>query len=261
MGRAVSTRKRRHGKAAPAIAALAIASVAALCFFLLSRANEASAPRREAGTHASMEAKSGTAAKGSPGAAIAAPDRKTVFGAAAPAGDAPYNVPKEHNAPRTDEKTAKADTPGVKAKNLFDNDVENLLAAVSEPDGEFAMPFPQCDLSVEEILSYLKRPVLVYGDDDEKTVAVKELTTVAKTEALEYISLGGTFNQYLRDRIAVLNEEAAQVEEIRLEMVRIFRKDGLEAASAFLDAANPKLRAMGLKEVSLPMTLALSEHP
>lgn len=148
-----------------------------------------------------------------------------------------------------DKEEAKIVPAGIKAPEYFDNQVENLLALVSTPGTEFCTTPPRLDLTKDEILSYLKRPVEIYDDDDEETIAVKERTAAAKAEALEYIESGGTCDQYIRDMAAIATEQAEQVEDVRLEMLDILRTKGREAAEEYLATANPLLKEQGLKEV------------
>lgn len=143
---------------------------------------------------------------------------------------------------------------------FFTNDVENLLERVSRVSFS-ALEMPRVSLSEAEIVEFLKRPVDIYDDDDEETVAAKERTAEMKAAALEYISQGGTFNQFLRAHALAATEERAMVEEVRGEMRRILNAEGPEAAQAYLDKANPGLKEAGLKEVRLsPFAVKLWER-
>lgn len=144
----------------------------------------------------------------------------------------------------------------VKDKEYFDNGVENTLALVSEPGAEF-FGFPSIpDLDDEEVLAFLRRPVEIYDDDDEATIAVKERTAEFKTRALEAIEKDGlTFNQFVRDLVALRNEQSAMREDARNEMVKIFKAGGVEAANAYLEKVNPELKAQGLQELVIPQWL------
>lgn len=145
---------------------------------------------------------------------------------------------------------------GIKGKEYFDNPVENLLAVASKPGTEFALP-PRVNLPDEEIMAYLKRPVEIYDDDDDDTVAAKERAAAAKTDALAFIAAGGTYNQFLRDMAAASTEQAAMVEDVRLEMMRLFRREGREKAEDYLETVNPHLREQGLPEVVIPELLVI----
>ena len=142
-------------------------------------------------------------------------------------------------------------------KEYFDNPVENLLASVSEPGAEFMFSPPRVSLSDEEIIAILKRPVEIYEDDDEEAARVKERTAALKTDALAFIEQGGTYNQFVRDRAAAATEQAAMIEDVRQEMIRILRKSGRKAAEEYLAEANPVLREQGLREVTISKLLLL----
>lgn len=137
----------------------------------------------------------------------------------------------------------------------FDNRVENLLAVVSKPGTEFIMAPVRCNLPDDEIMAYLRRPVEIYDDDDEATIAIKERTAAAKTDAIAFIENGGTFNQFIRDMVSATTEQAATVEDVRCEMIRILKNDGPEAAQDYLDKANPYLEEQGLSAVGIPESL------
>ena len=72
-----------------------------------------------------------------------------------------------------------------------------------------------------------------------------------KTEALEYIEQGGTFDQFIRDCVAYANEASATIKEVRTEMRRLLYDKGVEAAQAYLDDVNPQLKEAGLEEVKI----------
>ena len=135
-------------------------------------------------------------------------------------------------------------------KTHFDNDVENVLERVSKP-GSMFLQVPQIDMSHEQVLEFLRRPVEIYDDDDQEAVAAKERVAEFKTAALKFIEEGGTINQFVRDCAAANKENREMVEEIRREKRRIMLEQGEEAAQAYLDEVNPQLKEAGLPEVKI----------
>lgn len=135
-------------------------------------------------------------------------------------------------------------------KKHFDNEVENTIEVISKPGAQF-LQIPHVDMSQEEVLEFLNKPVEIYDDDDEETVAAKERTATFKQQALEFIKAGGTINQFIRDVVAEQTEARETVEEVRREKTRIVKEQGLEAAQAYLDEINPQLKEAGLPEVKL----------
>lgn len=135
-------------------------------------------------------------------------------------------------------------------KKHFDNDVENTIESISKPGARFLMT-PRVDMNPDEILALLRKPVEIFEDDDAETVAAKERTAEFKREALEFIEGGGTINQFIRDVVAAQTEAQETVEDIRREKARILKTQGLEAAQAYLDEVNPRLREAGLPEVKI----------
>lgn len=189
----------------------------------------------------------------SPGAgapAASAAEAATFDGGGAGAGEAASARPSGDDAEKP------AVLGAVKDKEYFDNSVENTLALVSEPGAEF-FGFPSIpDLDDDEVLAFLRRPVEIYDDDDEATIAVKERTAEFKTRALEAIEKDGlTFNQFVRDIVALRNEQSAMREDARNELFKIFKAQGVEAANGYLEKVNPELKAQGLQELVIPQWL------
>ena len=141
---------------------------------------------------------------------------------------------------------------GVLSKRYFDNPVENRLEKLSIPGRGVAM-LPPNRLSREEVLEILRRPVEIYDDDDEETVAAKERTAEMKRAALEFIEAGGTYDEFVAETARAANEEAALLKETRVEMMRLLKEEGYEAAEAYLEEANASLREAGMKEMRIPL--------
>ncbi len=135
-------------------------------------------------------------------------------------------------------------------KTHFDNEVENVLERVSK-QGALFMQVPQIDMSQEQVLEFLRRPVEIYDDDDQEAVAAKERVAEFKTAALKFIEEGGTINQFVRDCAAANKEAHDTLEEIKREKRRIMLEQGEEAAQAYLDEVNPQLKEAGLPEVKI----------
>lgn len=174
--------------------------------------------------------------------------------AAARSESSPNQTARTKPGPPTMELAPALPEPPAPAANadgkVFDNPVENNLESVSQQNFESIVTL-RVDLPQDEIVEILKRPVEIYDDDDEETVAAKERTAEMKSAALEYIEAGGTFNQFLRDCQAEANEAREAVKDVQEEMKRILEAEGVEAAQAYLDEQNPRLREQGLREVHI----------
>ena len=165
--------------------------------------------------------------------------------AAGASGGAPHRV-----AAPTAKQVAPQPVEAPAQKKVFDNDVEAGLMDISRVDFDCLEP-PRVDLSHEETLEILRRPIQIDEGDDEQTVAAKERTAAMKEAALKYVEEGGTLNQFFRDYAAQAREAAATLRDVREEMLRIFHDQGQEAAQAYLDEVNPPLREIGLKEIRI----------
>lgn len=141
--------------------------------------------------------------------------------------------------------------PIIVEEKVFNNKVENLLESVSAPGANFGLMPEPTGLSREEAIEYLRKPIEILESDDPETIKLKERTAAMKTEALEYIEHGGTFDQFIRDCVAYANEASATIKEVRTEMRRLLYDKGVEAAQAYLDDVNPQLKEAGLEEVKI----------
>lgn len=155
---------------------------------------------------------------------------------------------------------AEAEAPSQQAdapEGKFDNDVENMLESVSRFGFE-SIETLRVNLPKDEIVAILNRPVDIYEDDPPDVVAAKERTAEMKAEALKFIEAGGTLNQFLRDCQAEANEAREAVKDVSEEMKRILFEQGEEAAQAYLDEQNPRLKAQGLREVHIGKGLLMT---
>lgn len=140
----------------------------------------------------------------------------------------------------------------------FDNPVENELEAVWSDDVVEIDEVPRIDgFTDEQIVAFLKKPVVYSEDDDEFAVASKQKAEQAKKDALGYIEKGFTINDYLRDAAAARNEANETRRDVREEMERILDNEGEKAAIAYLNEVNPQLEKEGIKPVQKPGRIAL----
>ncbi len=198
-----------------------------------------------ADTAASTSVAKGSAKNGAKAGTTQGQPRAAASGVGSPetADDNADDSPKGDPAP--------VETAGIKPPQYFDNEVENKIAYVCMPASETFGPQVRTSLSDEEILAYLKRPVTILEDDDPKIVEIKERTAKLKGEALAFLEQGGTFDQFMRDLAAKGNYEAGQVEDVRVEMLKILETKGRKAAEEYLSQANPYLEEQGLPKVTI----------
>lgn len=132
----------------------------------------------------------------------------------------------------------------------FDNPIENQLASLTIR-GKHFKSLPTIKASDDEILAFLRKPVEIYDDDDEKTIRAKEATAEMKTQALAFIEQGGTFQEFVRLMADASNAEHDLIEEVRKEKLRLLKEDGIDAAAAYLEEANKTLKEAGLSEMKV----------
>ena len=171
-------------------------------------------------------------------------------GRGAPASTEIENPPEEPPPASAPPPAPPSATP--REREFFDNEIENTIASVSEPGAEFFGFPPGTEWEEDEILEVLRRPVVIEEDDDDAAIAAKERTAEFKAKALKAIEEDGlTFNQFIRDIVALRNEQAAMREDAYQQMVKILRRDGEPAARDYLNSINPELKAQGMKEIAI----------
>lgn len=146
------------------------------------------------------------------------------------------------------DKDIKIIVSGPKVRRFFDNKVENILETLSRPGSRFAMAPAPLKLSQEEILGLLKQPIVINDEDDKNTIEAKERTANLKSEALQFVLAGGSFDDFVNQMVAISNQEADFCESVTLEKRRLIEEEGIEAAEAYLIEANKILRDAGLPE-------------
>ena len=194
-------------------------------------------------------------ARGDTNTATALPSANGTQTTAKPMEDRAEETPPAPEEQRRQEWQAREDERNRKTQEIldrqypryFDNNTENTIEQVSKPGAQFLMT-PRIDLSQEEVIALLKKPVEIYDDDTPEAVEAKERTAKAKQEILKYIEDGGTINQYFRDVLADNNERKGIRDDVLAEKRRILLEEGEEAARAYLDSVNPQLKEMGLPE-------------
>lgn len=257
----VITSRKQGNKAKPSPVAivLAVALAAAVAYIILGKGKPAVTPDAQANAAAPTQAQTPSVQVSSDAVTpVPQPPNPTPANQPqSPKGTSEPPPPPEAKATPMVSESAKTtadktpETPeAAKPAKVFDNEVENQLELVSQ-DGFSAFVTPRVDMSEEEILAYLKKPVEIYDDDDEDTIAAKERTAEIKQEALKYIGQGGTLNQFLRDYAAQVKEGQETVKDVKDEMIRILHDQGQEAAQAYLNKMNPQLREAGLNEVRI----------
>ena len=132
----------------------------------------------------------------------------------------------------------------------FDNPVENMLHSLTVR-GKHFKSIPRNNMTDEQILEYLRKPVEIYEDDDEKTIEAKEATAEMKTQALAFIENGGTYDDFVRQMVQASNEEHDLLDEVRTTKLKILKEQGLEACAEYLEEANKVLAEAGLKQFKL----------
>ena len=135
---------------------------------------------------------------------------------------------------------------------------EQLLAmAISAQEG--GGPVPPLPIAAgqdldKELLVALTNDIVVYDDDDEKTVALKEQIAAAKFQLKEIMDEGGTVTEALLELQSYANENAKLRSETLAQYRKLLREnpDDPTAAEEYLKVVNEELVAAGYEPVTVP---------
>lgn len=97
----------------------------------------------------------------------------------------------------------------------------------------------------EDIGKMLQTAIIVYDADTEKQIEQKANVAKAKEILKDYLSQGGTTDQFLGFYHGVLEEAAAERSTVQQQMLDLVKKGDREAAYLFMEEANKTLGAKG----------------
>ncbi len=147
-----------------------------------------------------------------------------------------------------DEKTQEPPRP-----QAFKTATEQLIAmAFSVPPGKSMPPLPVPPGLDDDFAVSLTNQIIVFDDDDEKTVALKEEVALAKLDILGMIKEGKSVADVLKEYEQDNNERAAIRSEAEKELRDMLKSGKRAEAEDYLRSINQAFREHGIEPVSMP---------
>lgn len=157
-------------------------------------------------------------------------------------------------ASRTNNSPVIITAPEKKPSGFNGGSAEQIIAMmVSASDKTGMPPLPPMG-SEEKIMKAfafaITNDIVVYDDDDEKTVAFKEQVALFKNEIAEIVKNGGSITNVVAEYTSWVNQKKEMRKDVILEYRRLSKEVSKESADLFLIEANKDLEAEGVEPVN-----------
>ena len=141
---------------------------------------------------------------------------------------------------------------------VFDNAFENNLLGMAEQDG-FFMPGLLKGYDKKEIMPLLRKEVEIKVGDSEEVIAQKEAVAALKTDIINYIEQGGTFDDYVTEMEKQSAHDRMLKRTALREIVKLLKEGNTSEAAQFYDKFNDTFTKQGVSPIKLPghMTRAI----
>ncbi len=139
-------------------------------------------------------------------------------------------------------------------KPYYGDEVEQILGMLaSATDASGSPPLPKMDgIDLKKsLLIAITNDIVIYEDDDPKTVAQKERVADMKNQLMEIVKNGGNVEEAIREYQGWVNENNQIRREVIVEYRRLQREASQEEANAYLLAANKELEAEGIETIKM----------
>ena len=135
----------------------------------------------------------------------------------------------------------------------FKGSTEQLLAmAMSAPPGAMIPPLPIAGNLDEDFINSLTNTIVIYDDDDERTVQLKENVAAAKNQMLELLKQGRSVSDVLKEYQETNNERAAIRSEAQRELNALHRSGKTQEAKEYMEKVNETFKDMDIDPISPP---------
>ena len=137
--------------------------------------------------------------------------------------------------------------------NQFKNSTEQLLAmAMSAPPGAMIPPLPIPGNLDEDFINSLTNTIVIYDDDDERTMQLKESVAVAKNQMLELLKQGQSVADVLKEYQETANERATIRSQAQRELNALHRSGKPQEAQEYMEKINESFKDMDIEPIALP---------
>jgi hypothetical protein len=137
--------------------------------------------------------------------------------------------------------------------NAFKNQSDALLAmAMSVPPGMEVPPLPIPDNLDETFLHSLTNDIVIYPEDDARTVELKKTVADAKQQIREMVNEGRSVAEILSEYRRQMKEQAALRREALKELHALYRSGAVNEAKTFHDQVNEAFSKTGIPPIEMP---------
>jgi len=146
------------------------------------------------------------------------------------------------------EQTAPPPTP-----RPFKTATEQMLSmAMSLPPGVMMPPLPIPPGIEDDFANSLTNKIVIFEDDDERTIEHKEKVAQAKLHLLELVKQGRSVSDVLNEYQETTNERVEVRNEAGMELANILKNGTPQEAKTYLDKINKAFTDLGIEPITMP---------
>lgn len=142
-----------------------------------------------------------------------------------------------------------------KRRRIFSTSTEQVISGFANTRPGYPPPMLMRMPPAEDLEAILDKPIDIYDDDDERVAEAKENCARMKEELKQYISEGGTAENFLLWYHNELSKDYEEWKSAQHHVVRLLRDGDLEGAERYAAEKNAELTGRGVRNVTLPEAL------
>jgi hypothetical protein len=126
-----------------------------------------------------------------------------------------------------------------------------MMLSVSDEVGMPPTPLASEEKLRENFFRAITNNIVVYEDDDERVVALKENVADMKNQLADILEANGSLTASLKEYERWVNENKEIRDGVLLHYHKLLTETSAEEAQSYLDAANAELKAEGITPITL----------
>lgn len=142
----------------------------------------------------------------------------------------------------------------------FDNRFENAMESMSVV-GKGILPAAALSISKDDIAKYLASPIVINDDDPEDVVEKKIATAEMKELLREYITDGGTWEDFVMEVSNIKRNERMLQGQAISEIAKMLREGDEDGAQLYHAKVDEFMKSMGYRGLKVPESWGLGELP
>jgi hypothetical protein len=136
---------------------------------------------------------------------------------------------------------------------------ERALSVIANTQPGMPIPPLMVMPTGQEFIDALNKGIVVYDDESEETIQKKANVARAKDLLKEYIEKGGKPDDFLLYYRKELHKQFTERRLANLEMIRLNKEQGQEAALKYAEEMNKGFEERGIKKLQVPQTKQVTE--